>query len=423
MGDANPSWNSPGRNLTGGDSRWNGTRPRGNWSHYDDDGDGVYDRSKPGWWNADRDGNSVYADSMVTYVIATCYLSFLCFVAVIMCFKNMTRLRVIAAIVTFAGLSIAVVGYLRANNTVLPNIYWAWNFLAESLAVIALAIAIVSVGSGFYPMTGGRSIYARMSFVVIFLYAFVSLGTVIVYVQQRVVKHFIPPEQVKQLRIDIVRTEVLSLARLNKVIRNDIMSGAIPNNTDIYGAASYDQLSMPEQTYYMRPSLGFYLGHQVFMLVTCVWVCMYLFIPLVKNHRHGPAGRSVDSDMMAIGVWYLTCLMSLAAVSVSLFYRLMFFVFLTHPFNPSSYPVVFCPIDTQSPSIVFALFLYIVGIRYFEHCVCLRPRADLQAPDPSAGSLSADHHRAYLFPPCAQDANTLLPKPFQKVPGQQRQQD
>ncbi|KAF9297862.1 hypothetical protein BGZ88_008717 [Linnemannia elongata] len=313
MGDANPSWNSPGRNLTGGDGLWNGTRPRGNWSYHDDDDDFNGYRNHSGWWNFDRDGNSVYADSMVTYVIATCYLSFLCFVALIMCFKNMTRLRVIAAIVTFAGLTIAVVGYLRANNTVLPNIYWAWNFLAESLAVIALAIAIVSVGSGFYPITGGRSMYARMSFVVIFLYAFVSLGTFIVYVQQRVVKHFIPPEQVKQLRIDIVRTGVLDEWRLNRVIKYDIATGSIPNNTDIYGAASYDQLSMPEQTYYMRPALGFYLGHQVFMLLTCVWVCMYLFIPLVKNHRHGPAGRSVDSDMMAIGVWYLTCLMSLAA--------------------------------------------------------------------------------------------------------------
>ncbi|KAF9541363.1 hypothetical protein EC957_003141 [Mortierella hygrophila] len=300
MGDANPSSNSTWRN---GNSRWNGTRSGG--------GDDSY-RNRPGWWNSDRDGNSVYADSIVTYVIATCYLSFLCFVALIMCFKNMTRLRVIAAFATFAGLTIAVVGYLRANNTVLPNIYWAWNFLAESLGVIALAIAIVSVGSGFYPMTGGRSIYARMSFVVIFLYAIVSLGVAIFYFQQRVLKHFIPPDQVKQLRIDIVKTDVLTQMRLDKIINSDITAGRIPNNTDIYGAASYDQLSMPEQTFYMRPSPGFYLGHQVFMLLTCVWVCMYLFIPLVRNHRHGPAGRSVDSDMMAIGVWYLTCLMSLA---------------------------------------------------------------------------------------------------------------
>ncbi|KAF9120715.1 hypothetical protein BGX30_002998 [Mortierella sp. GBA39] len=312
MGDANPSWNSTSRNQTSGDSRWNSTRPWGNWTHYDDD-DGDSYKNRPGWWNTDRDGNSAYADSMVTYVIATCYLSFLCFVAVIMCCKNMTRLRVIAAFATFAGLSIAVVGYLRANNTVLPNIYWAWNFLAESLGVIALAIAIVSVGSGFYPITGGRGIYARMSFVVIFLYALVSVGTFVIYVHQRVVKHFISPDQVKQLRIDIVEKEVLTQSRLDRVINSDVLAGLIPNNTDIYGAASYDQLSMPEQTYYMRPTPALYLGHQVFMLLTCTWVCMYLFIPLVRNHRHGPAGRSVDSDMMAIGVWYLTCLLSLAA--------------------------------------------------------------------------------------------------------------
>lgn len=317
MEDANPSWNTTGRNLTGGDARGSSGRPWGNWSHEDkDDVDGY--RGKAGWWNNDRDGTSAYADSMVTYVVATCYLSFLCFVALIMCFKNMTRLRVIAAIVTFLGLSIAVVGYLRANNTVLPNIYWAWNYLAESLAVIALAIAIVSVGSGFYPMTGGRSIYARMSFIVIFLYACVSLCTFILYVQQRVVKHYIPAEEVQQLRVDIVKANVFSESRLERLIQKDIRKGVVPNNTNVTGAADYMQLSLPEQTFYMRPHLIFYLGHQLFMLLTCVWVCMYLFIPLVRNHRHGPAGRSVDSDMMAIGVWYLTCLMSLAAVSVSL---------------------------------------------------------------------------------------------------------
>ncbi|KAG0298742.1 hypothetical protein BGZ96_007617 [Linnemannia gamsii] len=313
MGDANPSWNTTGRNLTAGGGQGSGGRPWGNWSH-GDDGDIDSYRSKPGWWNNDRDGTSPYADSMVTYVIATCYLSFLCFVALIMCFKNMTRLRVIAAIVTFLGLSIAVVGYLRANDTLLPNIYWAWNYLGESLAVIALTIAIVSVGSGFYPMTGGRSIYARMSFVVIFLYACVSLVTFIVYVQQRVVKHPISAEQVRQIRVDLVKADVFTASRLERLIQKDIRKGIIPDNTNVTGAVDYMQLSLPEQTFYMRPSLGFYLGHQLLMLMTCVWACMYLFIPLVKNHRHGPAGRSVDSDMMAIGVWYLTCLMSLAAI-------------------------------------------------------------------------------------------------------------
>ncbi|KAF9912342.1 hypothetical protein EC991_011034 [Linnemannia zychae] len=305
MSDDNPWRNGYGRNNTdgagGGGNGWNGTR-------YGND-----HRAQKGWWNNDRDGSSVYADSLVTYVVVTCYLSFLCFVALIMCFKNMTRLRVIAAIVTFLGLSIAVVGYLRANNNVLPNIYWAWNFFAEAIAVIALTIAIVSVGSGFYPMSGGRSIYARMSFVVIFLYAVVSIGTFAIYVQQRVVKHAISPEEVVKLRINIVESGVFDERELNQIIRFNVNRNIIPNNTDINGAADYMELSMPEQTFYMRPTLGFYLGHQISMLSTCVWVCMYLFIPLVKHHRHGPEGRPVDSDMMAIGVWYLTCLMSLAA--------------------------------------------------------------------------------------------------------------
>ncbi|KAF9122843.1 hypothetical protein BGW39_009467 [Mortierella sp. 14UC] len=287
-----------------GGNGWNGTR------YGNDHGD---HRAERGWWNRDRDGSSIYADSLVTYVVATCYLSFLCFVALIMCFKNMTRLRVMAAIVTFLGLSIAVVGYLRANNDVLPNIYWAWNFFAEAVAVIALAVAIVSVGSGFYPMSGGRSIYARLSSVVIFLYAVVSIGTFVFYVQQRVVKHAISPGEVQTLRVDIVDSGIFSEKELSQIIRYNVIKGLIPNNTHINGAADYLDLSMPEQTFYMRPTLGFYLGHQLSMLLTCVWVCMYLFIPLVKHHRHGPAGRPVDSDMMAIGVWYLTCLMSLAA--------------------------------------------------------------------------------------------------------------
>ncbi|KAG0275078.1 hypothetical protein BGZ95_009199 [Linnemannia exigua] len=318
MSDDNPWRNGTSRNNTdggrgnggrgwdGNGGGWNGTR--GNGTYYDD---GNH-RAQHGWWNRERDGASIYADSMVTYVIATCYLSFLCFVALIMCFKNMTRLRVIAAMVTFLGLSIAVVGYLRANDDVLPNIYWAWNFFAEAVAVIALTIAIVSVGSGFYPMSGGRSIYARLSFVVICLYALISIGTFVVYVQQRVVKHAISPAEVQKLRVDIVNSGIFDQKDLNKTIRYSVRNGSIPNNTDIYGALDYTELSNPEQTFYMRPTLGMYLGHQICMMSACVWVCLYLFIPLVKHHRHGPAGRPVDSDMMAIGVWYLTCLISLA---------------------------------------------------------------------------------------------------------------
>ncbi|KAF9935329.1 hypothetical protein FBU30_003119 [Linnemannia zychae] len=229
-----------------------------------------------------------------------------------MCFKNMTKLRIISGILTFIGLSISVVGYLRANNSVLPNVYWAWNFLAEAVAVIPMAVAIVTVGAGFYPMSSGRNIYARLSFVVILLYAVVSLCTFGYYVHTRVIKHFIPPEEVQQLRYDIVKSELFTQDHLISIIRRSEARGLIPKDTNVTGAADYTQLSLPEQTFFMRPSLGFYLAHQMLMIATCLWVSMYLFIPLVKNHRHGPAGRSVDSDMMAVGVWYLTCLFSLA---------------------------------------------------------------------------------------------------------------
>lgn len=65
----------------------------------------------------------------------------------------------------------------------------------------------------------------------------------------------------------------------------------------------------------MRPLTECYLLHQVIVFFTCVWACMYLFIPLIRHHRHGPVGRAVDSDMMAVGVWYMSSLLSLAFVS------------------------------------------------------------------------------------------------------------
>ncbi|KAG0206309.1 hypothetical protein BGX33_007468 [Mortierella sp. NVP41] len=297
-------------NLSGTGTGYNGSSF--NATNFDDID--ARNRSRgPGWWNDDRDGWSPYASSDVTYVIATCYLSFLCFVAMIMCFKTLTRLRVIAAMLTVLGLSIAVVGYFRASNKVLPNVYWAWNFLAEALAVIALAIAIVSVGSGFYPLSSGRNIYARMSFAVIGIYTFVSFGTFAVYVYQKVVRYPISAAEVLQLRIDIVNAGLFDEYGLNRAIYHARKFGKLyALDPLVYGVADYTKLSVTEQTFYMRPSLGFYLGHQLCMVSACAWVCLYLFIPLIKAHRHGPAGRPVDSDMMAIGVWYLTCLISLA---------------------------------------------------------------------------------------------------------------
>ncbi|KAF9288007.1 hypothetical protein BGZ88_008363 [Linnemannia elongata] len=143
----------------------------------------------------------------LSYIMATTYIAIMCFLAIVMCIRMRTRLRIISLFVTFLGLAIATVGYLKARYIVHHNVFWAWNFTGEGLAVVVLTYSI---------------------------------------------------------------------------------------------------------EYYMRPSTEYYLFHQVIMFFTCVWACMYLFIPLVRHHRHGPVGRAVDSDMMAVGVWYMSSLLSLA---------------------------------------------------------------------------------------------------------------
>ncbi|KAK5807753.1 hypothetical protein F5H01DRAFT_396508 [Linnemannia elongata] len=128
----------------------------------------------------------------LSYIMATTYIAIMCFLAIFMCIRMRTRLRIISLFVTFLGLAIATVGYLKARYIVHHNVFWAWNFTGEGLAVVVLTYSIV------------------------------------------------------------------------------------------------------------------------IMFFTCVWACMYLFIPLVRHHRHGPVGRAVDSDMMAVGVWSMSCLLSLA---------------------------------------------------------------------------------------------------------------
>ncbi|KAF9188878.1 hypothetical protein BGZ50_001104 [Haplosporangium sp. Z 11] len=331
--------NRPGGNRTNDDNDWNGNRTNNRWDHWEDvRGDGnrqplwanftgwenwkdAYDLSPDGgdysrFAHRGSDFRGPWArapDPETTYVVATCYLTFLCVVAVIMCMRAPTRLRGYAFFLTFAGLTIAVAGLLFSKHIISPNWFWTWNFFAELIAVVVLTLTIVSVGSGFYPMTGNRNIYWRMSMGVIVLYGVVAMINLIYYIYHKLVPHPFTGEEVLALRQAIVVKGLYNPWELYSQRKTEKNQGLIPHiDTRWEGAADWRQLAWAEQEMFARPETSYYLGHQFMMLLTCVWAVIYLFIPLVRHHRHGPVGRPVDSDMMAVGVWYLSSLMTLA---------------------------------------------------------------------------------------------------------------
>jgi hypothetical protein len=83
----------------------------------------------------------------------------------------------------------------------------------------------------------------------------------------------------------------------------------------VTGVDNWTELAWAEQDYYLQPSTVHYLTHQIIMFFTCVWACVYLFKPLIRHHKYGPVGRSIDSDAMAVAVWYMSTLLSLTFVS------------------------------------------------------------------------------------------------------------
>lgn len=239
-------------------------------------------------------------------------------VAIIMCIRARTRLRLYACFCTFLGLTISVVGLLRARLVVEPNHFWIWNFCAESIGIIALTYTIVSVGNGFYPMAGNKNNFWRASVSLIVVYGLVATASIGCYIQQKLVHHRISGADILELRRRIIDEGIKTAEELNgqQLIMQE--NGCIPggNLTDT-GVDSYLGLTWSEREMYARPITGTYITHQMLMIFTCVWVSFYLFIPLVRNHRHGPVGRPVDSDMMAVGVWYLSCLLLLNLVSIN----------------------------------------------------------------------------------------------------------
>ncbi|CAO3567512.1 unnamed protein product [Mortierella alpina] len=297
----------------------NGTWPppygRGNGSWWDNNDDDDNDQTEPRWTRSPEYGgawtNAFLPDT--SYVVSTCYLSFLCVVAVIMCLRSRTRLRIFACFITYIGLSISVAGLLRAKFLIGPAWFWAWNFLGEGSGVVVLALTIVSVGSGFYPLMGSRNKFWRLCMLVIVMYGLLSAANLAYYVQQKVIFRPLSAEDVQRLRQDIVDAGIFTQARLDRLRLWEQRRGLIPmTDGALTGVNDWRELAWAEREMFARPLTKLYLGHQLLMECTCIVVVFYLFIPLVRHHRHGPVGRPVDSDMMAVGVWYLSILMTLA---------------------------------------------------------------------------------------------------------------
>ncbi|KAF9421335.1 hypothetical protein BGZ94_008853 [Podila epigama] len=246
--------------------------------------------------------------SDTSFIIATSYIGALTIAAIIMSLRSRTRLRFYACFATILTLSIAILGLMWAKMLIAVNWYWLWNFMAESIGIVALTYTIVSVGNGFYPMAGKRRWFRMLSFLIIILYALLATANVAFYIKNAIVKRVISTEEIQELdviigsyfktRITDTKERTLSVAR-GEFFRLCAKKETVPDWTYFDGI---------QADFFARPHATFYQAHQMIMIFTCGWASIYLFIPLIRNHRRGPIGKPVNSDTMAIGVWYLSCL-------------------------------------------------------------------------------------------------------------------
>lgn len=182
-----------------------------------------------------------------------------------------------------------------------------------------MAAIIVSVGSGFYPLARKKSILWMGSMAIVCIYAVLAAANVGFYIQEKIVLHPISGEFLVSLRSDIMSEYGASASDLQKERWYEFNSGQITSGnytqTALTGVSSWKELTTSERDIFARPNFHWYLSHQLLMLFTFTWSCIYLFVPLVRNHRHGPVGRPVDSNTMAVGVWYLASLLTVCSVS------------------------------------------------------------------------------------------------------------
>ncbi|KAF9928770.1 hypothetical protein BGZ67_006771 [Mortierella alpina] len=245
-----------------------------------------------------------------SFTVATCYIGLLTIAALVVCYRSRTRLRLYAAFCTCWGLTIAVAGLLRSKLIIGPIPFWLWNFIAEPIGILALMYTITSVGSGFYPMAGHRNIFWKVAMGLLVIYALMAVGHVAMYVVDRALLRPISGQEIQELWSLIIQRGIRT--RMQLEIQESLMQcrGMITDgNRFEVGARNWTDLTWTERDMYGRPNQSAYSAHQMFMIFTFGWVSAYLFVPLLNHHRRrGPVGRPLDSDMMAVGVWYMTCI-------------------------------------------------------------------------------------------------------------------
>ncbi|KAG0259795.1 hypothetical protein BG011_002367 [Mortierella polycephala] len=184
-------------------------------------------------------------------------------------------------------------------------------------------------------MTGTKkNIFWKMAIGLIIIYGIVAAVNIGCYIEQKVIYNHISGPEVRELQLEAIRLDLIEESVLKAHERFLSCAGETTLDRLEIGVPNWNHLIRVEKDLHARPLEAVYILHQMLMLLTCGWVSVYLFIPLVRHHRRGPIGKPVDSDMLAVGVWYLTCIMSITVAYATL--NIYFCFSLEHIFLPQA---------------------------------------------------------------------------------------
>ncbi|KAF9438017.1 hypothetical protein BGZ76_010146 [Entomortierella beljakovae] len=260
----------------------------------------------------------------ISFGIAIGYIFILGIMAILMCYRSRTPLRVAVCLFTYLDLSTAVIGLLWSLSDKVNGMwYWPWKIVAESIGMLSLSYTILTVGNGFYPMTGKKRTCWVITVSLIVTYALLTIAITTYYIQQKFAHHNLSPSRIMDM-MTTVQDEGLIWADDCK--RYDSGNGTDIVRDGIVGVDNWTQLKCYTLLeIYSRPNIWIYVAYQLIMITTCTWTSFYLFMPLVKSLQSGGAvPRPNDSNPKAIGVWYLSCLQIIMVVYSSLMIYLCF---------------------------------------------------------------------------------------------------
>ncbi|KAG0057325.1 hypothetical protein BGZ83_011568 [Gryganskiella cystojenkinii] len=151
-----------------------------------------------------------------------------------------------------------------------------------------------------------------MSICLIVLYAMVATANIVGYLQQKVVHHSISGQAFVRLQEEAVETGTKAVTLQSQICWFQCMNN-VNANLNMTGVAEWTSLPRTLGEVYVRPIWWAYVTNQLLMILTIAWASVYLFVPLLMHHRNRPdkVDRPIDGDMLAIGVWYLSCVMAL----------------------------------------------------------------------------------------------------------------